>query len=63
MPRKLAVPGMVIGGDSATMVNVPELKGIHYAMHAGMYAAEEIVAALSATRSTSRPTTSGSGRA
>ena len=35
MPRKLAVPGMVIAGDSATMVNIPELKGIHYAMHAG----------------------------
>ena len=46
MPRKLAVPGMVVAGDAATMVNVPELKGIHYAMHAGMYAAEEIVAAL-----------------
>jgi electron-transferring-flavoprotein dehydrogenase len=46
MPRSLTVPGMVIAGDSATMVNIPELKGIHYAMHAGMYAAEEIVAAL-----------------
>ena len=28
------------------MCNVSELKGIHYAMHAGMYAAEEIVEAL-----------------
>jgi electron-transferring-flavoprotein dehydrogenase len=28
------------------MVNVPELKGIHYAMHAGMYAAETIVEQL-----------------
>ena len=46
MPRTLAVPGMVIAGDGASMVNVPELKGIHYAMHAGMYAAEEIVKAL-----------------
>jgi electron-transferring-flavoprotein dehydrogenase len=46
LPRSLAVPGMVIAGDGASMVNVPELKGIHYAMHAGMYAAEEIVAAL-----------------
>jgi electron-transferring-flavoprotein dehydrogenase len=46
MPRKLSVPGMVICGDGAGMVNVPELKGIHYAMHAGMYAAEEIVKAL-----------------
>jgi electron-transferring-flavoprotein dehydrogenase len=46
MPRSLAVPGMVIAGDGASMVNVPELKGIHYAMYAGMYAAEAIVAAL-----------------
>ena len=37
---------MVIAGDAAGMVNVPELKGIHYAMHAGMYAAEAIVDAL-----------------
>jgi electron-transferring-flavoprotein dehydrogenase len=46
LPRSLAVPGMVIAGDSASMVNVPELKGIHYAMYAGMYAAEAIVGAL-----------------
>jgi len=46
MPKRLAVPGMVIAGDAASMVNVPELKGLHYAMHAGMYAAETIVEAL-----------------
>jgi electron-transferring-flavoprotein dehydrogenase len=46
MPKRLSVPGMVICGDAAGMVNVPELKGIHYAMHAGMFAAEAIVAAL-----------------
>ncbi|HEY7949981.1 MAG TPA: electron-transfer flavoprotein:ubiquinone oxidoreductase [Solirubrobacterales bacterium] len=46
MPKRLAVPGMVIAGDAASMVNVPTLKGVHYAMHAGMYAAESIVAAL-----------------
>jgi electron-transferring-flavoprotein dehydrogenase len=46
MPKRLAVPGMVIAGDAASMVNVPTLKGIHYAMHAGMYAAETIVAEL-----------------
>jgi len=46
MPRKLAVPGMVMLGDGAAMVNVPELKGIHYAMHAGIYAAEAIVEQL-----------------
>jgi electron-transferring-flavoprotein dehydrogenase len=46
LPRTLSVPGMVIAGDGAGMVNVPELKGIHYGMHAGMYAAEVIVDAL-----------------
>jgi electron-transferring-flavoprotein dehydrogenase len=46
MPKRLAVPGMVIAGDAASMVNVPTLKGIHYAMHAGMYAAETIVSQL-----------------
>ncbi len=47
MPR-LHAPGLAIAGDGAGMVNVPELKGIHYAMHAGMLAAERIVAALKA---------------
>lgn len=46
MPKRLSVPGMVIAGDNAGMVNVAELKGVHYAMHAGMYAAEAIVDAL-----------------
>jgi electron-transferring-flavoprotein dehydrogenase len=46
LPRHLAIPGMCIVGDAAGMVNIPELKGIHYAMHAGMYAAEAIVDAL-----------------
>ena len=46
MPKRLWVPGMVIAGDNAGMVNVAELKGVHYAMHAGMYAAEAIVDAL-----------------
>jgi electron-transferring-flavoprotein dehydrogenase len=46
MPKRLAVPGMVIAGDAASMVNVPTLKGVHYAMHAGMFAAEAIVDAL-----------------
>ncbi len=48
MPRKLAVPGMVMCGDNVSMVNIPYLKGIHYAMHAGMYAAEAIVDSLKA---------------
>ena len=46
MPARLSVPGMLIAGDNAGMINVPELKGIHYAMHAGIYAAESIVESL-----------------
>jgi electron-transferring-flavoprotein dehydrogenase len=45
MPR-LTAPGMVICGDGGGMVNVPILKGIHYAIHSGILAAERIVAAL-----------------
>ncbi|HET8814735.1 MAG TPA: electron-transfer flavoprotein:ubiquinone oxidoreductase [Solirubrobacterales bacterium] len=48
MPKRLAVPGMVVAGDAASMVNIPTLKGVHYAMHAGMYAAETIVESLKA---------------
>jgi electron-transferring-flavoprotein dehydrogenase len=46
MPSRLTVPGMLMAGDCAGMVNIAELAGIHYAMHAGMYAAEAIVDAL-----------------
>ena len=46
MPKRLSTPGMVICGDAAGMVNIPTLKGIHYAMHSGMFAAEAIVESL-----------------
>jgi electron-transferring-flavoprotein dehydrogenase len=46
MPKRLSSPGMMICGDAAGMVNVPTLKGIHYAMHSGMFAAEAIVESL-----------------
>ena len=46
---KLTAPGLVLCGDSGGMVNVPVLKGIHYAIHSGMLAAESIVAALKAS--------------
>ncbi len=48
MPKRLAVPGMMVAGDAASMVNIPTLKGVHYAMHAGIYAAETIVESLKA---------------
>jgi electron-transferring-flavoprotein dehydrogenase len=47
MPR-LHAPGMVICGDGAGMVNVPRLKGIHYAIRSGMLAAETIYGRLKA---------------
>ena len=39
---------MMVAGDAASMVNIPTLKGVHYAMHAGIYAAETIVETLKA---------------
>ncbi len=41
LPR-LHAPGMVICGDAGGMVNVPKLKGIHYAIESGKLAAETI---------------------
>jgi electron-transferring-flavoprotein dehydrogenase len=46
LPKRFSVPGMLVAGDAAGMVNIAELAGVHYAMHAGMYAAETIVEAL-----------------
>jgi electron-transferring-flavoprotein dehydrogenase len=43
---KLTAPGMVLCGDSGGMVNVPLLKGIHYAIHSGILAADAIFDAL-----------------
>jgi electron-transferring-flavoprotein dehydrogenase len=44
----LHAPGMVIAGDAAGMVNVPKLKGVHYAIRSGMLAAETIYRQLKA---------------
>jgi electron-transferring-flavoprotein dehydrogenase len=52
MPRQVWAPGLALAGDGAGMCNVSELKGVHYAMHAGMHAAEAIFAKLKAGAST-----------
>jgi len=57
LPRRLAVPGALLAGDAAGFVNVPALKGIHYAMWSGILAAEAIFAALSAGRDLRAPGT------
>lgn len=48
LPSRLGVPGAYFVGDAAGFVNVPALKGIHYAMESGILAAEAIFQALSA---------------
>jgi electron-transferring-flavoprotein dehydrogenase len=48
LPKHLAVPGALLTGDAAGFVNVPALKGIHYAMWSGILAAETIFTALKA---------------
>jgi electron-transferring-flavoprotein dehydrogenase len=45
---KLSMPGAVIAGDAGGMVNLAALKGVHYAIKAGMLAAESIYEALKA---------------
>ncbi len=46
VPDKLNVPGALVIGDSAGLLNVPALKGIHYAMMSGILAAESIFKSL-----------------
>ena len=46
IPNQLHDEGLLIAGDAANMVNVPALKGIHYAMTAGIFSAETIFSAL-----------------
>jgi electron-transferring-flavoprotein dehydrogenase len=48
VPARRSGDGIVILGDSAGFVDVPSLKGIHYAMQSGMFAARAIHAALTA---------------
>jgi electron-transferring-flavoprotein dehydrogenase len=46
LPRRLHAPGLLLTGDGAGLVNVPALKGIHYAIESGRLAAETAFAAL-----------------
>jgi electron-transferring-flavoprotein dehydrogenase len=40
LPRRLHAPGLLLCGDGPGMVNIPTLKGIHYAVESGRLAAE-----------------------
>lgn len=48
LPSRRHGDGIVMVGDAVGFVDVPSLKGIHYAMQSGMYAARAIFAALKA---------------
>ena len=40
LPRRFHAPGLLLCGDGVGLVNVPALKGIHYAIESGRLAAE-----------------------
>ena len=46
LPERRSGEGVVVVGDAAGFVDVPSLKGIHYAMQSGIFAARAIFRAL-----------------
>ena len=48
LPGRLHAPGLLLCGDGVGMVNVPTLKGVHYAVESGRLAAEAAFAAIAA---------------
>jgi electron-transferring-flavoprotein dehydrogenase len=55
LPKQLHAPGLLLAGDGAGFVNVPALKGIHYAVETGRLAAEAAWAALQRGTTPSTP--------
>jgi electron-transferring-flavoprotein dehydrogenase len=46
LPSKLNAPGLLLVGEGAGLVNVPRLKGVHFAVESGRLAAEAAFRAL-----------------
>ena len=46
LPTRLHAPGVLMCGDGVGMVNIPRLKGVHYAVESGRLAAEAAFASL-----------------
>ena len=46
LPTQLHAPGLLMCGDGVGMVNIPTLKGVHYAIESGRLAAEAAFASL-----------------
>jgi len=55
LPTRFNAPGLLLAGEGAGLVNVPTLKGIHYAIESGILAAETAFRALQRGESPSRP--------
>jgi electron-transferring-flavoprotein dehydrogenase len=55
LPKRLHAPGLLLCGDGVGMVNVPALKGIHYAVESGRLAAESALEALRPGRTAATP--------
>ncbi|MFQ5530930.1 MAG: 4Fe-4S dicluster domain-containing protein, partial [Gemmatimonadota bacterium] len=50
LPDRMTGDGLILAGDAAGLVDVASLKGIHYAMYSGMYAARSIYEGLKANK-------------
>jgi electron-transferring-flavoprotein dehydrogenase len=46
LPQRLHAPGLLLCGDGAGLVNIPRLKGVHYAIESGRLAAEAAFGSL-----------------
>ncbi len=55
LPSRLHAPGLLLTGDGAGFVNVPALKGIHYAVESGRLAAEAAFHAIGRGETPWRP--------
>jgi electron-transferring-flavoprotein dehydrogenase len=55
LPSSFHAPGLLLAGDGVGLVNVPALKGIHYAIESGRLAAEAAVRALGRGETPWRP--------
>jgi electron-transferring-flavoprotein dehydrogenase len=54
LPKQLHAPGLLFVGEGAGLVNVPRLKGIHYAVESGRLAAEALFRTLERGESPTR---------
>jgi electron-transferring-flavoprotein dehydrogenase len=46
LPTRLHAPGLLLCGDGAGLVNIPTLKGVHYAVESGRLAAEAALTSI-----------------